>query len=68
VVALAGRAETVRVYDCAHGFNEMHRYGRRSGKNSGRNFHSGTLGEGMRRAIKEVRDGYLPMIEGWKNG
>lgn len=43
--------ETIRVYDSAHGHNEMHRYTRSKGKQPGTVFHSGTLGEGMRAAI-----------------
>jgi hypothetical protein len=66
VFRFAGRIETVRLYDSAHGFNEMHRYGRRTGKSNGKRFHSGTLGEGMRAAICEIKDGHEAMIEGWK--
>ncbi|MBK5219310.1 MAG: hypothetical protein JJE35_05950 [Thermoleophilia bacterium] len=58
--------ETIRVYDGAHGHNEMHRYSRNGGKQPGAPFHSGTLGEGMRGAIKEVEAGYREMIEGWE--
>jgi hypothetical protein len=58
--------ETIRVYDGAHGHNEMHRYGRSEGKQAGIGFHSGTLGEGMRAAIDEVETGYRQMIEGWE--
>jgi len=59
-------AETIRVYDAAHGHNEMHRYTRSAGKEPGTAFHSGTLGEGMRAAISEVERGYREMIEGWE--
>jgi hypothetical protein len=59
-------AETIRVYDGAHGRNEMHRYTSSAGKQPGTPFHSGTLGEGMRAAIQQIRDGYLQMIEGWE--
>jgi hypothetical protein len=58
--------ETIRVYDGAHGHNEMHRYSRSAGKEPGTDFHSGTLGEGMRAAISEVERGYREMIEGWE--
>lgn len=58
--------ETIRVYDAAH-HNEMHRYTRSGGKETGEIFHSGTLGEGMRVAISEVERGYREMIEGWKS-
>lgn len=58
--------ETIRVYDGAHGHNEMHRYVSGGGKQPGEAFHAGTLGEGMRAAIAAVKHGYLEMIEGWK--
>jgi hypothetical protein len=61
----AGR-RAVRVYDGAHGFNEMHRYHEAGDKDPGVAFHAGTLGEGMRAAIAEVRAGYDGMIEGWR--
>ncbi len=58
--------ETIRVYDGAHGHNEMHRYTRSEAKQAGTPFHSGTLGEGMRAAIKEIEGSYREMIEGWE--
>ena len=58
--------ETIRVYDGAHGHNEMHRYTRNTGKEPGTAFHGGTLGEGMRAAISEVERGYREMIEAWE--
>jgi len=61
-----GGLETVRVYDSAHGFNEMHRYTRAGGKQEGIEVHPGTLGEGMRAAIAEIKSRYLAMIEGWE--
>ena len=60
-----GNAETVRVYDAAHGFNEMHRYTGAGGKQAGVRFHPGTLGDGMRVAIEAIEGGYREMIEGW---
>jgi len=59
--------ETIRVYDGAHGFNEIHRYTRVGGKQNGKEFHSGTLGEGMRVAIAAIKKSYREMIEGWRN-
>jgi hypothetical protein len=56
---------TVRVYDGAHGHNEMHRYTRQDGKQPAEVFHRGTLGEGMRAAIDEIKRGYDEMIDGW---
>lgn len=58
--------ETTRVYDAAHGFNELHRYSRGGGKQDGVVFSSGTLGEGMRAAMEAIRRGHREMIEGWK--
>ncbi|HEU5254247.1 MAG TPA: hypothetical protein VFU16_13080 [Solirubrobacterales bacterium] len=66
LLALDGSTETIRVYDGAHGHNEMHRYTRRDGKRPGEQFHAGTLGEGMRAAIAEIERGYGEMIDGWK--
>ncbi|HET8955361.1 MAG TPA: hypothetical protein VFN18_06865 [Solirubrobacterales bacterium] len=66
LLALDGSTETIRVYDGAHGHNEMHRYTRSDGKQPGEPFHAGTLGEGMRVAIAEIERGYGEMIEGWK--
>jgi hypothetical protein len=68
VVLLAkidGVVRTIRVFASAHGFNEMHRYARRAGKQTGMPFHSGSLGEGMRAALGDVKLGYSRMIEGW---
>jgi hypothetical protein len=65
VMAESG-ARTIRVYDGAHGINEMHRHSASRGKQSGAVFHSGTLGEGMRAAIAEVEHGFRGMIEGWE--
>ena len=56
---------TIRVYDSAHGFNELHRHIRSGGKQPGESFHAGTLGEGMRAAIAECQTGYRQMINGW---
>jgi hypothetical protein len=69
IVLLSGSGDgsrTIRVFDSAHGFNEMHRYTRSDGKQTGKPFHSGSLGEGMRAAIKDTQDGYRQMIEGWE--
>ena len=69
VVLLTGTSqgwETVRVFDSAHGFNEVHRYTQTGGKQTGTLFHSGTLAEGFTAAIDEVEKGYVAMIEGWR--
>lgn len=66
LVATPAGTETVRLYDGTHGFNEMHRYTRSAGKQSGTRFHSGSLGQGMRAAIQEIKEGFVEMIEGWR--
>jgi hypothetical protein len=57
---------TVRVYDGAHGVNDMHRPDHAGEKAPAASFHAGTLGEGMRAAIIAVRIGYKEMIEVWR--
>ena len=59
-------AETIRVYDSVHGHNEMHRYTSSGGKQTGKPFHSGSLGEGMRSAIADIERGHRKMIQGWE--
>jgi hypothetical protein len=66
VVATSEGVRTVRVYDGVHGFNEVHRYESKAGKSSGKRFHSGTLGEGMRAAISEIKRAHEAMIDGWE--
>jgi len=65
VVEVDGREETVRVYDGAHGENELHRHTKAGGKQAAEVFDRGTLGEGMRAAIEQVERGYEEMIDGW---
>lgn len=65
IVVAAEQIEAVRVYDGAHGVNEMHRYSRRGGKQAAETFHRGTLGAGMRAAIQAIKHSYRPMIEAW---
>jgi hypothetical protein len=62
-----GVVETVRAYDAAHRFNEMHRFTRSRGKQRGVRFHRGNLGEGMRAAIKDLERSFEEMIEGWRD-
>jgi hypothetical protein len=66
LVEIGEQIETVRVYDGAHGENEMHRYTRRGGKQAAEVFYRGTLGAGMRAAIEQITRGYQPMIEAWR--
>jgi hypothetical protein len=62
-----GRWQTVRVYDNAHGHNEMHRFTLRGGKEAGEVFsQEGDFGVAMRAAREEVLAGYEKMIEGWR--
>lgn len=61
-----GSRETVRVYDGAHGHNEMHRYTYSGEKQPGELFHAGNLGEGKRAAIAEIERAYGEMVEGWR--
>ncbi len=61
-----GKRHTVRLYDGAHGINEMHRYTRAQGKQQGEVFYGGTLGEGMRAAIEQIKRTYQSMIEAWQ--
>jgi hypothetical protein len=66
LVDVDGEMETVRLYDGAHGENELHRYTRTGGKQPAEVVHHGTLGAGMRAAIEEVERGYEAMIESWR--
>jgi hypothetical protein len=69
VVLLAeveAQLETIRVYDGAHGKNELHRYTCSGGKQQAEAVHDGTLGEGMRAAITDIKRGYGAMIEAWR--
>lgn len=69
VVLLVGDDEmrtTVRLFDAAHRFNEMHRYRQGDSKQPGVRFHQGTLGEGLRTAIDSVKADFRSMIEGWE--
>jgi hypothetical protein len=66
LIEVSGRLETVRVYDGAHGKNDLHRYGRQVGKEPAEIFHRGNLGEGMRAAIGKAERGYEAMIEAWE--
>ena len=61
-----GERRTVRLYDAAHGVNEMHRYTRSQGKQPAEVFHRGTLGEGMRAATDQIQRTYPLMIEAWQ--
>lgn len=66
LVEAEGDVEAVRLYDGAHGENEMHRYTRSRGKQPAEVFHRDALGPGMRAAIEEIKSGYEAMIESWR--
>ena len=61
-----GKSAIVRSYDGTHGVNEMHRHNRGGRKAAAESFHAGTLGEGMRAAIVEVRANYQELIDAWR--
>jgi hypothetical protein len=61
-----GAEQTIRVYDGAHGVNDMHRHTRSGGKAPAERFHGGTLAEGMRIAVEAIETGYREMIDGWR--
>ena len=63
-----GQLRTVRVYDGAHGVNELHRYTMQLGKRGAVVFHRGTLGDGMRTALEHIKHGHEEMIAGWRRG
>jgi hypothetical protein len=65
LVEVDDHLEPVRLYDGAHGKNELHRYGKQVGKGPSEVFHHGTLAEGMRAAIEDAEYGYEAMIESW---
>lgn len=65
LVEVDGELETVRLYDGAHGENELHRYTRKGCKQPAEIVHHGSLGQGMRAAIEEIERGCGAMIESW---
>jgi hypothetical protein len=60
-----GETHTIRLYDGAHGVNELHRYTRTGGKGPAEVFHPGTLGEGMRAALAEVAANHEAILDSW---
>lgn len=66
VVLHAGEWRTVRVYDNAHGRNEMHRHTLSGGKQAAEATHAGEAGAAMRAARDEILAGYERMIEAWR--
>jgi len=66
LVEVGGEFKTVRLYDGAHGKNELHRYTADGIKQPAEVFHRGNLGEGMRAAKRDINNGYRVMIESWQ--
>ena len=62
-----GAWHTIRVYDNAHGQNEVHRHTLAGGKQSAESFLPGDFGEAMRAAQAEVLARYDKMIEAWQS-
>lgn len=60
------RLQTIRVYDNAHGVNELHRHSRSTGKRKAEVFHHGTPAEALNAAVREVRTGHAMMVEAWR--
>jgi hypothetical protein len=65
VVEHEGELRGVRLYDGSHGVNELHRYTLRGGKGPAEIFHRGSLGDGMRDAIRQIRATYEAMVQSW---
>lgn len=66
VVEHEGERRTVRVYDNAHGQNEMHRHTLTGGKQPAEVFQAGSYGESMRAGREEILTSYERMIEAWR--
>jgi hypothetical protein len=57
--------QTVRVYDNAHGVNDMHRHTISEGKRPAETFHYGTPSDAFNAALEMVDARYEEMIAGW---
>lgn len=62
----SGEDHTIRVYDNAHGQNEMHRYTRKSGKQAAAHFHPGSANRACAYAIDETKASYEEMVRSWQ--
>lgn len=67
VVAEPEALTACRLYDNAHGINEMHRYTRDGGKQPGVPFHDGTPAEAMNAAKRAIRRSWREMVDAWKS-
>lgn len=65
VAEIDGQERTIRLYDNAHGHNEMHRYTRRDDKQDPVRQPDDENGKAMREAIDAIRHGWEGMIAGW---
>ena len=61
----AGIWQTIRVYDNAHGPNDLHRHTLTGGKEPAVTFHHGTASEALQAALASIDAGYEEMIVGW---
>jgi hypothetical protein len=66
LVEEGGMMRAVRVYDNAHGVNDMHRYNREGEKQPAETFHHGTASEALQSALEAVRGGCREMIDSWR--
>jgi hypothetical protein len=66
LIRRSDQTHTIRVYDAAHGINEMHRYTQHDGKQAAETVHHGTLTEGLQAAIQAIQDSHPAMIEAWQ--
>ena len=60
-----GEWRTIRVYDNAHGRNDMHRHTLSRGKEPAVTFHQGTASEAFQAALESIDRGYEEMVIGW---
>lgn len=58
--------QTVRLYDNAHGANDMHRYSRQEGKRPAENFSQGRPSEAYLLARNLILEGWEQMIDSWR--
>lgn len=61
-----GHWHEVRVWDNAHGRNEMHRYTRSGGKQPGVIFDRGSSAVGYRAAYADARANFEEIVDGWE--
>jgi hypothetical protein len=62
---VAGEFRPVRLFDNAHGTNDMHRYTRDGIKMPAETFHFGTASDAMNAAIQVIDESWEQMVEPW---